>query len=153
MTIQRTTRFLALVLLVLPLALAACGGKSAEVSGGATTEVSGGGVASASCAMLVSYDGHTYLGTAVEAAPVAGDSIGNGTIPPCNDTGGAGTTIPAEQVEVTSVQGVPPRWRSCSPAGTTSSSSATTSSPTTCRSTSRARSFGGGRRRNPKPQR
>ena len=108
MTIQQTTRVLALALLVLPLALAACGGKGPEASGGATTEVSGGGVASASCAMLVEYDGHTYLGTAVEAAPVAGDSLGNGTIPPCNDTGGAGTTIPAEQVEVTSVQGVPP---------------------------------------------
>ena len=108
MTIQRTTRFLALALLVLPLALAACGGKSAEVTGGATTEVSGGGVSSASCAMLVEYDGHTYLGTAVEAAPVAGDPLGNGTIPPCNDTGGAGTAVPAEPVEVTSVQGVPP---------------------------------------------
>ena len=107
MTIQRATRFLALVLLVLSLALAACGGKSPEASGGDTTEVSGGGAA-ASCAMLVSYDGHTYLGTDVEAAPVAGDSLGNGTIPPCNDTGGAGTTIPEEQVEVTSVQGVPP---------------------------------------------
>ena len=108
MTVQRTTRFLALVLLVLPLALAACGGESPEASGGATTEVSGGGVASASCAMLVQYDGHTYLGTAVAAAPVAGGSLGNGTIPPCNDTGEAGTTIPADQVEVTSVQGVPP---------------------------------------------
>ena len=108
MTTQRTTRFPVLALLVLPLALAACGGKSADVSGGATTEVSGGGVSSASCAMLVEYDGHTYLGTAVEAAPVAGDSIGNATIPPCNDTGGAGTTIPAEEVEVTSVEGVPP---------------------------------------------
>jgi hypothetical protein len=108
MTIQRATRFLALALLVLSLALAACGGKSTEASGGgATTEMSRGG-ASASCAMLVSYDGHTYLGTAVEAATVAGESIGNGTIPPCNDTGGAGTTSPAEQVEVTSVQGVPP---------------------------------------------
>jgi len=108
MTTQRTTPFLVPALLVLPPALAACGGKSADVSGGATTEVSGGGVASASCAMLVEYDGHTYLGTAVEAAPVAGDSLGNGTIPSCNDTGGAGTTIPEEQVEVTSVQGVPP---------------------------------------------
>jgi hypothetical protein len=108
MTIQRTTRFLALALLVFPLALGACGGKSAETRGGATTEVSGGGVSSASCAMLVEYEGHKYLGTAVDAAPVAGDSIGNATIPPCNDTGGAGTTIPAEQVEVTSVQGVPP---------------------------------------------
>jgi hypothetical protein len=107
MTIQRTTRFLALAVLVLPLALAACGGESPEASGGATTEVSGGGVASASCAMLVQYDGHTYLGTAVAAAPVAGGSLGNGTIPPCNDTGEAGTTIPADQVEVTSVQGVP----------------------------------------------
>jgi hypothetical protein len=108
MTIQRTTRFLALAVLVLPLALAACGDESPEASGGATTEVSGGGVASASCAMLVQYDGHTYLGTAVAAAPVAGGSLGNGTIPPCNDTGEAGTTIPADQVEVTSVQGVPP---------------------------------------------
>ena len=107
MSIQRTTRFLALALLVLPLAFAACGGESPEASGGATTEVSGGGVASASCAMLVQYDGHTYLGTAVAAAPVAGGSLGNGTIPPCNDTGEAGTTIPADQVEVTSVQGVP----------------------------------------------
>jgi DnaJ-class molecular chaperone len=103
MTIQRATRFLALALLVLSLALAACGGKSTEASGGGATTG-----ASASCAMLVSYDGHTYLGTAVEAATVAGESIGNGTIPPCNDTGGAGTTSPAEHVEVTSVQGVPP---------------------------------------------
>ena len=62
----------------------------------------------ASCAMLVSYDGHNYLGTAVEVKAVPGDSLGNGTIPPCNDTGGAGTTIPAEQVEVTEVEGVPP---------------------------------------------
>jgi hypothetical protein len=58
--------------------------------------------------MLVSYDGHNYLGTAVEVKAVPGDSLGNGTIPPCNDTGGAGTTIPADPVEVTAVQGVPP---------------------------------------------
>ena len=107
MTIQRTTRVLGLVLVVLPLALAACEGRSTEASGGQTTQVSDGGAA-ASCAMLVSYDGHNYLGTAVEAEVVPGDSLGEGTIPPCNDTGGAGTTIPEEQVEVTSVQGVPP---------------------------------------------
>ena len=59
--------------------------------------------------MLVEYDGHNYLGTAVEVTPDAGEALGTGTIPPCNDTGGAGTTIPAEQVEVTAVQGVPPR--------------------------------------------
>lgn len=108
MTIQRTTRFPALALLVLPLALAACGGKIAEVTGGRpTTEVSGGEPAAA-CAMLVEYDGHSYLGTAVEGTPTAGGSVGTGTIPPCNDTGGAGTTVPAEPVEVTSVEGVPP---------------------------------------------
>jgi uncharacterized protein DUF6281 len=107
MTIQRTTRLLAVTLLALPLALAACGSASNEVSGGQTNQVSGGGAA-ASCAMLVEYDGHNYLGTAVEVKAVPGDSLGNGTIPPCNDTGGAGTTIPAEQVEVTEVEGVPP---------------------------------------------
>jgi hypothetical protein len=108
MTIQRTTRFLALAILVLPLALAACGGRSNEAAGDQTTEVSGGGGMAASCAMLVEYDGHDYLGTAVEVDPVPGDSLGHGTIPPCNDTGGSGTTIPAEQVEVTELQGVPP---------------------------------------------
>jgi hypothetical protein len=111
MTIQRTTRFLALALLVLPLALAACGGKSSEAtedtSGGQTTEVSGGG-GSASCAFIVSYDGHDYFGNAVEVTPVAGASLGTGTIPPCNDTGGALEPTSAEEVEVTEVQGVPP---------------------------------------------
>jgi hypothetical protein len=110
MTIQRTTRVLALALFVLPLAVAACGGGDNEVSGGqatATPEVSDGGAA-ASCAFVVLYDGHTYLGNAVEATPVAGDALGNGTIPPCNDTGDAGSTIPAEEVTVTAVQGVPP---------------------------------------------
>ena len=108
MTIQRTTRLLALALLVLPLALAACGGGSTEVSGGQTTEVSGGGGVAASCALLVSYDGHDYLGTAVEVEPVPGESLGNGTIPPCNDTGDVTTANSAEEVEVTAVEGVPP---------------------------------------------
>jgi Family of unknown function (DUF6281) len=108
MTIQRTTRFLALALLTLPLSLAACGGGSTEVSGGQTTEATADGGVAASCAMLVSYDGHNYLGTAVEVEPVPGESLGNGTIPPCNDTGGTGTTIPAEEIEVTTMEGVPP---------------------------------------------
>jgi len=108
MTIQRKTRLLAVALVALPLALAACGGKN-ELSGGPSTEAGGeGGVASASCAMLVEYDGHNYLGAAVEVTPEAGESLGTGTIPPCNDTGGAGTTAPAEEVEVTAVEGVPP---------------------------------------------
>jgi len=107
MTIHRRTHLLVAALVVLSLALAACGGNS-EVSGGSTTEVPDDGVASASCAMLVEYDGHNYLGAAVEVTPTAGESLGTGTIPPCNDTGGAGTTIPAEEVEVTAVEGVPP---------------------------------------------
>ena len=106
MTIRRSTSLLALVALAFPLALAACGGGTTEVSEGTNTEPSGG--AGASCAMLVQYEGRDYLGTAVEVTPVPGDSLGNGTIPPCNDTGGAGTTIPADPVEVTAVQGVPP---------------------------------------------
>jgi len=106
MTIRSSTSLLALVALAFPLALAACGGGTTEVSEGTNTEPSGG--AGASCAMLVQYEGRDYLGTAVEVTPVPGDSLGNGTIPPCNDTGGAGTTIPAEPVEVTAVQGVPP---------------------------------------------
>lgn len=108
MTTYRPFRVLTLVILALPLGLAACGGGSAEVNGGSITEVSGGGVAAGACAMLVRYDGHDYLGTALDAEPVPGDSLGNGTIPPCDDIGGAGTTVPAEQVEVTAVQGVPP---------------------------------------------
>jgi hypothetical protein len=108
MTIQRTTCFLAFVLLAVPLVLAACGGGSTEAGGGQTTEATADGGVAASCAMLVSYDGHNYLGTTVEGKPVAGESLGNGTIPPCNDTGGAGTTSPAEEVELTAVQGVPP---------------------------------------------
>jgi hypothetical protein len=113
MTIQRKTRLLAVALVVLPLALAACGGRS-EVGGGSSTEAGttifggSGGIPAASCAMLVEYDGHNYLGAALEVTPEAGESLGTGTIPPCNDTGGAGTTIPAEEVEVTAVQGVPP---------------------------------------------
>jgi uncharacterized protein DUF6281 len=108
MTIQRTTRFLAFALLVLPLALAACGGKSSEATGGgATTEVSGGGI-SASCAFIVEFDGHNYLGNAIEVTPIAGESLGTGTIPSCDDTGGALEPTAAEEVEVTEIQGVPP---------------------------------------------
>ena len=100
-----TTRLLALTLVAL--ALGACGGEGTKESGGTSAEPSGG-VASGACAMLVHYDGHDYLGASVDAKVVPGDPLGEGTIPPCNDTGGAGTTIPAEQVEVTAVQGVPP---------------------------------------------
>jgi Family of unknown function (DUF6281) len=102
---HRSTRFLALAL-TLPLFLASCGGKSDQVSGGATMEVSGG--VAASCAFIVRYDGHDYLGTSVHVTPVAGDSLGTGTFPPCNDTGGALPTTPAEEVEVAEVKGVPP---------------------------------------------
>jgi hypothetical protein len=108
MTTHRLFRLLAVSVVALPLVLTACGGGNTEVGGGSTTEPSGGGVAAGACAMLVQYEGRDYLGTAVEVTPVPGDSLGNGTIPSCNDTGGAGTTIPAEQVEVTTVQGVPP---------------------------------------------
>ncbi|HEX3255198.1 MAG TPA: DUF6281 family protein [Gaiellaceae bacterium] len=105
MTLLRSISFLAVGLLVLALSLAACGGKTTEPNG-QTTEVNGGDAAS--CAMLVRYDDHNYLGAAVEQMPGPGESLGTGTIPPCNDTGGAGTTIPAEEVEVTAVEGVPP---------------------------------------------
>ena len=111
MTSQRTTRFVALALVALPLALAACGGSGTEAtvgtSGGQTTEVSGGG-ASASCAFIVEFDGHDYFGNGVEVTPVAGDSLGTGTIPPCDDTGGALEPTVAEEVEVAEIQGVPP---------------------------------------------
>ena len=113
MTTHRRTRLLALALLAIPLALAACGGKN-EASGGAitegggtTTEVSGGGVA-ASCAFIVQYDGHDYFGNAVKVAPEPGGTLGTGTFPPCNDTGGALPTVPAEEVAVSAIQGVRP---------------------------------------------
>ena len=84
------------------------GGSSTEIGGTTTVIEIDGGVPAASCAMLVEFDGHDYLGTAVDVEPAPGESLGSGTIPPCNDTGGAGTTIPAEEVEVTAVEGVPP---------------------------------------------
>jgi len=107
MTIHRTIRLLALALAALPFALAACGGSGTEAGGVAGTEVSGGGSAAASCAFIVRYDGHDYFGTAVHVTPAQGNSLGNGTFPPCNDTGGALPTSPAEEVEVAAIQGIP----------------------------------------------
>jgi len=110
MTTHRRTRLLALALLAVPLALAACGGKN-EASGGSITE--GGGTTTevrvaASCAFVVHYDAHDYFGTRVKVDPVPGETLGTGTFPPCNDTGGALPTVPAEEVAVSAIQGVPP---------------------------------------------
>jgi uncharacterized protein DUF6281 len=107
MTILRTIRLLVLAALLLSLGLAACGGETTPESGGATTEVMGGGVA-ASCAFVVRFDGHLYSGYAVKAKPSQGDSLGTGTFPPCDDTGGALPPAAAEQVEVAAIDGVDP---------------------------------------------
>jgi hypothetical protein len=107
MTIRKSTRLLVVALVVLPVGLAACGGENTGVSGRSSTEVSGP-AAAAGCAMIVRYDGHKYIGTGVRGTPVEGDSLGNGTFPPCNDTGGLGDSSDGEQVPIAEVQGVSP---------------------------------------------
>lgn len=49
------------------------------------------------------YDGATYFGTAVEVEPPAGEPLGTGVVPACDDGGGA---APEEEVELVSIPGV-----------------------------------------------
>src|SRR4051812_10095018 len=81
---------------------AACGGDGAR---DATAERTHADVA-ASCALLVEYDGHRYLGNAAPVGPVEGKSLGAATVPGCQDT--PNEPAPADsEVEVAEIKGVP----------------------------------------------
>ncbi|UUU23807.1 DUF6281 family protein [Streptomyces sp. DSM 40750] len=53
------------------------------------TAMSGGGESAASCAFVVEYEGHEYMGMDSGEFEV-GAKVGTALAPPCNDTGGDG---------------------------------------------------------------
>jgi hypothetical protein len=88
-----------LPILLLTAVLAATGCSASHVG------IQAGG--SASCAYLVRFHGHTYLGTSVKVTPVPGRMLGKAVMPPCDDTGGQ---LPAEgggAIRVAELPGVP----------------------------------------------
>lgn len=96
----------ALLLLAACALVAGCGGSDPET---ATTTQGGPPAVAASCIFAVEYDGHRYLGSAVNTPPPEGSQLGEGTIPVCNDTPGAVDDPPEdERIAVTSIRGVPP---------------------------------------------
>jgi hypothetical protein len=62
----------------------------------------------ASCIFAVEYEGHRYIGTAIEPTSWAGEVIGQGTIPACNDTPGAGEDGADQVVDVAVIPDVSP---------------------------------------------
>jgi hypothetical protein len=89
----RMTRLI--VMVVVTLALGACGG-------GETTSSEGSG----SCALVVEYEGESYDAFPVEVAPPEGDPVGTGILPPCNDTNDADEE--AEEIELARFPGASP---------------------------------------------
>jgi hypothetical protein len=100
---------LALVIGVLAVA-AATGITLAIVKPGSHDESrpSSGGSGSASCAAVVEWRGTTYLGTAVHRSVRLGRSLGDGMLPPCNDTS-PGSGGQAQSVSLAAVGDIPPR--------------------------------------------
>jgi hypothetical protein len=68
-----------------------------------------------SCALNVSYNGHTYVGSGVGVAPPEGKSLGRFALPPCDDTDDATGPEPGEEIELAELEGVSPSvaivWR------------------------------------------
>ena len=77
-----------LFLLAFCLVVAACGSESDATQ--TKTAQTGPPQVAASCMLAVEYEGHRYVGTAIEPASWILETIGQGTIPACNDTPGAG---------------------------------------------------------------
>ena len=93
------------VLLVLALSLlVGCGSQEAA----RTKPVETTAVSEAMCLFAVDYDGHRYIGSTVLAKPEYGSSLGDATLPACNDTPGAVDNTPDQTVEVVGIKGVPP---------------------------------------------
>jgi Family of unknown function (DUF6281) len=75
-------------------ALRGCGTNTASVRG-----------SEAECALVVRYQGQTYVGWAAQVAPREGRLIGTGVLPGCDDGDGP---EPDEEVDVAEIQGVSP---------------------------------------------
>lgn len=103
-----------IVLLLLLLAVAACGSAGREADRGDTPSreavgPSGPNVGAAgSCILAVTYDGHAYEAIGVDVAPAEGASLGSGTLPPCNDTGDLTKSEEPEEVALAALQDVSP---------------------------------------------
>jgi hypothetical protein len=67
------------------------------------------GSTAASCAAAVEWRGTTYVGSKVRGQVKLGSSLGDGTLPPCNDTGGKGSGTPPRSVPLAAVDGVASR--------------------------------------------
>ena len=85
----------------LPLPVEEAGGGDGAAGDGAA----GGGIA-ASCAAVVKFKGEVYDGYNVKRAPKAGEKLGQGVFPPCNDTGGSAEK--ATKAPVRAIKGVDP---------------------------------------------
>jgi Family of unknown function (DUF6281) len=99
-----TRKATVVVALLLALALAGCGSGNDRVRGEPNASVEAEG----SCVLTVLYDGHRYDAIAIEVAPPEGEILGQGTLPPCNDTGGDNES--SEQIEITALEGVAPSF-------------------------------------------
>ena len=81
---------------------------SSSSSGHQQPRSSTGGSAAASCVAAIEWHGTMYVGTAVlRSPPKLGGSLGDGTVPPCDDTGG-GDGTGSRSVALAAVDGVPP---------------------------------------------
>jgi len=93
--------------------LAACADHpDGQTAGGSTGDA-------ASCAAIVEYDGHTYVGMGLPrpghpqqygAVPSSRmHPLGSARTPPCQDTNDPGDRVAAQRVRVAGIEGYPPR--------------------------------------------
>jgi uncharacterized protein DUF6281 len=62
----------------------------------------------ASCAAVVEYEGHWYVGSHVDVPALEGRSLGDGTTPPCEDTGPSTHGAQPRSVGLVELSGVSP---------------------------------------------
>ena len=77
-----------------------------EQTGGDDGGLAAGGGAAGSCIAALKFDGQMYEGHAVNNAPEVGETLGDATFPPCNDT--PGSSEEATTSAVAAIKGVDP---------------------------------------------
>jgi Family of unknown function (DUF6281) len=90
----------ALLIVIMAVSLAACGGRAGTDTGA--------GTASGSCAMILNYHHQRYEGRSVRVSPPQGAPLGDAILPGCNDTGRAHDP-PDQRVPVARLPGVSPK--------------------------------------------